>query len=145
MQTTTTTPAVRLRVRDLMTAHVFAVRQNDDLLTVTELMDEHAFRHLPVVDAQSRVQGLVSQRDLLRTALRQPSLPPDVERHMLLSTTAGQIMTPEPRTIGPDEDIRRAAQIMLEHKYGCLPVVDKGRLVGILTEADFVRFLAVGE
>jgi len=136
----------RLRVRDLMTVGVFAVRAHDDLATVSDLMDEHAVRHIPVVDHAGRVVGLVSHRDLLRNALRgQPGLPPEVERNLLFSTTAAQIMTPHPQTADPDQDIRQAAQTMLEHKYGCLPVVQDGYLVGIITEADFVRFLAAGE
>jgi CBS domain-containing membrane protein len=129
-----------------MTEGVFAVRPKDDLATVSDLMDEHGVRHIPVVDGEGKLVGLVSHRDLLRNALRgQPGLPPELEKNLLLATTAGQIMTREPQTAEPEQDIREAAQMMLKHKYGCLPVVRNGRLAGIITEADFVRFLAAGE
>jgi CBS domain-containing membrane protein len=140
------TRLTRLRVRDLMTWGTFAVRAKDDLATVSDLMDEHSVRHIPVVDGEGRLLGLVSHRDLLRSALRgQPGLPPEIAKNLLLATTAGQIMTRDPRTAGPEDDIRQAAQVMLDHKYGCLPVVENGRLVGIITESDFVRFLAAGD
>jgi CBS domain-containing protein len=52
-------------------------------------------------------------------------------------------MTPDPESVRPDTSLVRAARLMLEKKFGCLPVVeDDGRLVGIITEADFVRFAA---
>ncbi len=141
-----TAAPVRLRVRDLMTEGAFAVRPKDSLATVSELMDEHGVRHIPVVDGEGKLVGLVSHRDLLRNALRgQAGLPPELEKNLLLATTASQIMTHEPQTAEPEDDIRQAAQRMLTHKYGCLPVVREGRLVGIITESDFVRFLAAGE
>jgi CBS domain-containing protein len=51
-------------------------------------------------------------------------------------------MSATAETIGPDTDVRRAAEIMLDRRVGCLPVVEDGRLVGILTESDFVRRLS---
>jgi len=85
---------------------------------------------VPVVDEQRTVVGVVSQRDVLQRALFQHS------------GTVNDIMSWHIETIGPDDDISVAARIMLDHKYGCLPVVEHGRLAGILTEADFVRHMA---
>jgi CBS domain-containing membrane protein len=136
----------RLHVRDLMTGGVFAVRRDDDLRTVSDLMDDRRIRHAPVVDDQGGLIGLVTQRDLFRNALRgQSGLPPEVERAALTSLTAGEIMVRKVVTAGPDQDIRDAARVMLDNKFGCLPVVEAGRLVGIVTEADFVRLLAGGD
>ncbi len=134
-----------LRVRDLMTAGVFAVNVNDPLLTVSDLMDDRNIRHAPVVE-DGRLVGLISNRDLLRNTVRgQSGLPPEIERAAQLNVTAGEIMTRDIETAEPDQDIRDAARVMLEGKYGCLPVVEGSRLVGILTESDFVRFLASGD
>lgn len=134
-----------LRVRDLMTEGVFAVGVEDDLATVSDLMDERNIRHAPVVQ-DGRLIGLISHRDLLRYALKgQVGTPPEVERANQLLLTAGEIMTRDVATAAPDEDIRGAARVMIENKYGCLPVVEGSRLVGILTESDFVRFLAAGD
>ncbi|HEV8582479.1 MAG TPA: CBS domain-containing protein [Thermoanaerobaculia bacterium] len=136
---------IRLRVRDLMTEGVYAVNANDHLATVSDLMDAHGIRHAPVVE-EGRLVGLISHRDLLRHALKgQVGVPPDLERGVQLSITAGEVMTRDVVTAAPDQDIREAARLMLEGKFGCLPVVEDTRLVGILTESDFVRFLASGD
>lgn len=136
---------IPLKVRDLMTEGVFAVHANDNLVTVSDLMDERNIRHAPVVE-NGRLVGLISNRDLLRNTVRgQTGLPPEIERSVQLSITAAEIMTRDVETTEPEQDIREAARVMLESKYGCLPVVEGARLVGILTESDFVRFLASGD
>ena len=136
----------RLRVRDLMTQGVFVVNVDDDLETVTNLMDDRNIRHAPVVDGAGNLVGLVTQRDLLRTGLHgQGQLPPEAERQARLHVSVGEIMNPDVVTARPDEDIRDAARIMLDNKFGCLPVVEDRRLVGIVTESDFVRLMAAGD
>jgi CBS domain-containing membrane protein len=134
-----------LRVRDLMTEGVFAVGVNDDLETIRTLMEERSIRHAPVVGEGGILLGLVSQRDLIRNSLRAQALPPSAMAAAMQMTTAGEIMTPNVVTAAPDQDIREAARVMLDNKYGCLPVVEGTRLVGIVTESDFVRFLAAGD
>lgn len=135
-----------MRVRDLMTPGVFAVGVEDDLETVTNLMDDRSIRHAPVVDAAGNLVGLVTQRDVLRTGLSgQGQLPPETERQARLHVNVGEIMIPDVVTARPDQDIRDAARIMLENKFGCLPVVENQRLVGIVTESDFVRLMAAGD
>lgn len=135
----------KLTVRDLMSGNVVAIRPEDDLLTLQDLLQNHNIRHVPVVDGDGRLVGLVTHRDLLRRALiEQSGVPDQVERALLHALKAEEVMTREVMTAEPGLDIRTAAQLMFEHKYGCLPVVDGERLVGILTEADFVRFLAGG-
>ena len=143
---TTATVAPALTARDLMTARVFAVRPTDPLGAVRDLMLEHNVRHVPVVDADGDLVGLISQRDLLRNALvDQAEVPAYVEDALLKRLTAAEVMTAYLDRVSPDTDIREAAQIMFDNKYGCLPVTVGDRLVGILTEADFVRFLARGD
>lgn len=135
-----------MRVRDLMTPGVFAVGVEDDLETVTNLMDDRSIRHAPVVDSAGNLVGLVTQRDLLRTGLGgQGQLPPETERQARLHVIVGEIMIPDVVTARPDQDIRDAARIMLDNKFGCLPVVENQRLVGIVTESDFVRLMAAGD
>ncbi len=128
-----------ISVHNLMTENVFAVRPGDDLLAVSELMAEHHVRHVPVVDAYGKLLGIVSHRDLLRHHL--DAADPDASPGDLSRADAEGLMTAPVETVGRDTDIRVAAQIMYKHKYGCLPVVEDERLVGILTEADFVRFM----
>lgn len=139
--------STRLRVRDLMTPGVFAVGVEDDLETVNNLMDDRNIRHAPVVDGAGNLVGLITQRDLLRTGLGGVGqLPPEAERQARLHVRVSEIMIPDVVTARPDQDIRDAARIMLDNKFGCMPVVDdERRLVGIVTEADFVRLMAAGD
>lgn len=132
-------------VDDAMTRDVQSVRPDESLQVLRDLMYELNVRHIPVVNEEGDLAGLVSHRDLLRHALvEQPDeTVPEVEE-ALERLTAADVMVPEVETITADVDVREAAQIMFEHKYGCLPVVEGNHLVGIITEADFVRLIASG-
>lgn len=132
-----------LLVRDLMTEEVFTLSSKDDLTALYDLMDAEHIRHIPVIDEEKELVGLVTHRDLLRNALSPPAdLPRNMQREILSRSSVDRIMIQDIETIEPDAPIGEAAEIMLENKYGCLPVVEGKRLVGILTEADFVRCLA---
>src|SRR5262249_34058144 len=71
-------------------------------------------------------------------------LPLSMQRDMLKTISVAEIMTTSVETVEPDTPLSDAAQIMMENKYGCLPVLDGMELVGILTESDFVRFVSDG-
>ena len=127
-------------VRDLMTEKVFTLKLKDDLATLYDLMDSRRVRHVPIVDNDGELVGLVSDRDLSRSALGAvEELPLSVERDILRRRRIRDIMATEPDTIEPDATLREAAELLLENKVGCLPVVEGLHLVGIITEADFVR------
>ncbi len=126
-------------VRDLMTEKVFTLKGRDDLTALYDLMDSRRVRHVPIVESDGELVGLVTDRDLSRTALGAvEELPLSVERDILRRRRIRDIMATEPDTIEPDATLKEAAEILLENKVGCLPVVEGLRLVGILTEADFV-------
>jgi len=127
------------QVRDLMTAEVFTLRPQDDLASLYDLMDGKHIRHVPIVDRDRELVGLVTQRDLSRSALGSEEAPLSLQRDMLRCRRVREIMATEVDTVEPDEDLRVAAEILLENKIGCLPVVEGAHLVGILTESDFVR------
>ena len=128
-------------VRDLMTERVYTLGPHDDLEELYELMDDHRIRHVPVVDRDGDLIGLVSQRDLARGALGpQDALPLNVQQELMRRRKVREIMSTEVETVDPDADLNVAAQMMLDNKLGCLPVVEGEHLVGILTEADFVRW-----
>ncbi len=132
-----------MRVRDLMTPTVYSLTPKDDLYAAQNLMDEHNVRHLPVVDAEMELVGLVTTRDLLRAASpRDDDLPIEMRQARMHGESVAEWMTEEVATVQPDDDLAEAAEVLLENKFGCLPVVEGSRLTGILTEADFVRFFA---
>ena len=134
----------RRRVGDLMTREVRTLRRNDKLDVADDLMRMERIRHLPVLDDEgTEVVGVLTQRDLFRGALaRALGYGEHAQRKLLGQLVVKEVMTNDPVTISPDASVAEAAGLMLERKIGCLPVVDRGRLAGILTEADFVRALA---
>lgn len=132
-----------LRVRDLMTSRLFVVRPADPITTLQDLMGDKNIRHVPVVDDDGALVGLVSERDLVRRSVdADGDLPLSVRQDLLTAAKVQDIMTWQVDTIDADDNAATAAAMILDNKYGCLPVVEQGALVGILTESDFVRHVA---
>lgn len=131
-----------MRVSDLMTLKPITVAPDTPMLEARQRMVEERIRHLVVVE-HARVVGIVTDRDI-RLNLPSPATSLSVwEINFLLARlTVGGVMTSSVIVIEPDRPIAEAARIMIDHKIGALPVVDEGRLVGIVTESDFVRALA---
>jgi CBS domain-containing membrane protein len=128
------------RVRDLMTVEVATVGRNDSLSIADRIMTLGRVRHMPVVDEHGKLCGMVSQRDLMFNALaRALGYGSFAKEKTLDSLRVESVMTTDVHTIGPDAPLAKAATIMLDKKIGCLPVLDGDQLVGILTEADFVK------
>jgi len=128
-------------VADLMTGDVITLHIDDNLEEAEIVFSSAAIRHLPVVDDDKRLAGLVTHRDLLGAALSSIlKLPPEDEAAYKRRILAHAVMTADVITVGPATTLRDAASLVLDHKLGCLPVVDDERhVVGILTESDFVR------
>ena len=123
-----------IAVADFMTRELVTVQEGDDLALAESILHLGGIRHLPVV-REGKLVGLVTQRDLLRSGA---SGGPAARAIM-----ARDIMTRDVATVGPETSLVHAAHLMLRHKYGCLPVcAPDGRLLGIITESDFVRFAA---
>ena len=130
-----------LRVRDLMTNTVYSLMPRDDLFAAQSLMDEHNVRHVPVVDEEQDLVGLITMRDLLRAANPgDAELPLEMVEAHKHAVHVAELMTEEVATVSPDDDLQDTARLMLDNKFGCVPVVQGSRLAGILTEADFVRY-----
>jgi CBS domain-containing protein len=132
-----------LRVRDLMTTGIYAVGPEAPVTMLQGLMIDKRIRHLPVVDSDGTLVGLVSERDVLRCAIPlEEGVPLSAHVDLLTGMRAADVMTRDVETVEADDDLAVAARIMLDNKYGCVPVFEEGVLTGILTEADFVRLLA---
>jgi CBS domain-containing membrane protein len=133
-----------LRVRDFMTQNLVTVQPGDTIAKAHELMLDNRIRHLIVVDGDGDLVGVLTHRDLLRSALiERTGLPLSLQRDVLRRVRVEEVMTTEVESAEADQWLQEAAVVMFENKYGCLPVVEGSRAVGILTEADFVRFFAV--
>jgi CBS domain-containing protein len=130
-------------VRDLMSTEVVTLDRDETLDIADRIMSLGRIRHMPVLDGDGRLCGVVSQRDLFRGALATAlGLPPATQARLLGAILVREVMAADPVTTAPDTPLTQAAEVMLHRKIGCLPVVDGDRLVGILTEADFVAYLA---
>ena len=130
------------KVRDAMTTDVATVNMNDPLAVADDVMRLGRVRHMPVVDDDGELVGLVTQRDLFFGGLlRALGYGAFAKQKALENYLVKDAMTSQLITTSPDSDLSAAAQIMLEKKIGCLPVLEAGKLVGILTETDFVKLV----
>jgi acetoin utilization protein AcuB len=125
-----------LTVGKWMSKHVFSIRPHDELMDAVEIMTANRVRHVPVIDGD-RLVGIISDRDV-RNALPKRRNVPDRSCDLSLSKPAAQAMTKHPMTIPVAFSIHEAAEIMCREKIGALPVVDDGRIVGIITTEDLL-------
>ncbi len=121
-------------VRDVMTADLITVRPQGDPRAALGLCKSGHFRRLPVVDGEGRVVGIVTRGMLERFLATAP--PPSIQarQHRISQVMASPVIT-----VPPDDPMEEAARLMVAHKVGSLPVVDQGRLVGIITETDIFK------
>jgi CBS domain-containing protein len=123
-----------------MTREVATLGRNETLRTADDVMRLGRIRHLPVVDDDGSLAGIVSQRDLFHGGLLKAlGYGTHARGRALDALVVKEAMTSEVLTTTPDTELREAAKIMLEKKIGCLVVVEGQKIVGILTEADFVK------
>jgi CBS domain-containing protein len=121
-----------MKARDLMTPNPAQVTASDSLQRVAQLMDEHDCGCIPVVSGADlrAVIGVVTDRDIAIRGVAQGRIP---------STPVGEVMTPEPDTCLPDDDIDRVEQLMSDRQVRRVVVVDGGECVGIISQADLAR------
>ncbi|MGE3167020.1 MAG: CBS domain-containing protein [Planctomycetota bacterium] len=131
-----------MRVEEVMSRDPIVLAPDETLDVAEMLMNFAHIRHLPVTE-NGIVVGLVTHRDLLRACVQrmgancEPSARTAAESKELVQVA--EIMRVDVRTIDAKSDVREAIDIMIDHKYGCLPVTEKRHLVGIITEADFLK------
>jgi CBS domain-containing protein len=148
-------------VRQAMTPDPATVSPDATVEEIVRLMREHELPGLPVVDADGRVVGIVTESDLVIADddgdLHIPHyvelfggmvfLPESVKRfeerfHKAAAATAREMMTPDPVTVEADDPVRKAARIIADSGHNRLPVVEGGRLVGVITRVDVLGALA---
>jgi acetoin utilization protein AcuB len=122
-----------------MTGSPITVPPDTPVLDARQVMNNHRIRHL-LVEKSGELLGIVTDRDIrLNMPSQATSLSVWEVNYLLTKLPVSEVMTRSVITIGPDRDARDAAEIMLGHKIGALPVVDHGKLVGIETETDVLR------
>ena len=130
-----------IRAREWMTRNPITVTSKTTLPDAHKLMTEKKIRRLPVVD-NGKLVGIITRGDVRGAEPSGATTLSIYELHYPLSKlTVGEIMTKHPMTVFPETPVYEAAQLMLQHKVAGLPVVDDGRVVGILTESDIFRMV----
>lgn len=128
-------------VKDFMTSEVTALQDTDTLLDAAMVFVRSSFRHIPVL-RDNRLVGIITERDVKQFA---PSLlsgtSADEYNQVMETTPISRVMTREPMTLRPDQPMFEAATLLHSKRFGCLPVVDKDELVGIITTTDLVGLL----
>jgi CBS domain-containing protein len=125
-----------LKVSEFMTTDLFTVQKDDIIDLVIDMMDWRKIRYTPVEDKEGKLVGLITLRIVLRHMLKHRNQDPGLEPEI---TTVKDIMNKNPLTIDPNATINEAMQIMRKNMIGCLPVVQNGELIGIITEMDFLK------
>jgi len=125
-----------LRVEQYMTADLYTVGEDESLDLVASVMAWKRIRHVPVEDHEHNLVGLVSYRSLLEVFAKQGT------RGVTRPTAVAEIMKRDPITVSPEQSIMDAMTLMRDKQIAALPVVKDGRLMGIITERDFMNMAA---
>jgi acetoin utilization protein AcuB len=122
-----------------MTQKVVTISPQAKIIDAFELMQEHNIRHLPVVEDET-LKGLVTDRDIRLALIPSPvSTPEDRVYHLGALTRIDEIMATDLITVTPTTTVEEASKLIVKYKIGAVPVVEQGKLVGILTETDLIH------
>ena len=146
-----------IKVKDIMSREVFTVTPETEIAQAAKLLLSKRINGVPVVDKTGRLVGILCQSDLIaqQKSIPIPSLFTlldgyipltllnrlDKEVEKIAATTVDHAMTPNPTTVDPETDIEKVAVLMVEKNFHTLPVVDRGKLVGIVGKEDVLRTL----
>ena len=128
-----------MKIRDIMTENPITVDHESSILEAMGIMKDNNIRRLPVVD-KDRLVGIVTEMTILE-ASPSPATPLSIHQVRYLIEKVKNIMVKNPITIPPDTNFKDVLRLWQEKRIGAFPVVDKGKLVGITTESDLVRFV----
>lgn len=126
-----------LTVEDIMSREPYTLGPDNTLADARQMMTEHHIRHVPVVSGDATLVGVVSQRDVLaaeNSTVLNAAGEHSTDKYVAVST----IMTTPVKTVDEHASLRASAMHLQKNKLGCLPVLAGGKLVGIITDSDFV-------
>jgi CBS-domain-containing membrane protein len=146
-----------LKAKDIMTREVVSVSPETEISQAAKILLDKHVNGLPVSDHKGRLVGIICQSDLVAQQKRMPlpsvfnlldgliplSSPKQYEREIgkISATTVGQAMTPDPVTVGPETSLEEIATLMVEKGFHTIPVLDGGKLVGVIGKEDVLRTL----
>jgi len=127
-------------LREIMTSEVQTLRSDQKLIDAIQFLHEHQVRHIPVLDGDGVLAGILTDRDIKRAT---PSaLAPgqrDVWTKVVQETDLSKVMSRDPVTATGDTSLVEALERFVEDRIGCLPIVEGGQLLGIVTASDLFR------
>jgi len=131
-------------ILDIMTSDPITINQDQNLSEVIKKMNEYKFNHLPVVDNQSRLMGIISESDLYKKALQlsKETTGESYSNKILYVTKASDVMTPNPVVVSSDHSLDFAIELLLQGQFHALPVVKDERILGIITSKDMLEYIA---
>lgn len=132
-----------MKVADLMQTDLKTVTPGTSVAEAVQVIADHHVSALPVVERRGQIVGVLSTSDILNAAAETAS--PEEREELFEHTLVREIMTPRPRTIGVDADVKEAAQQMLYLEIHRLFVEDDGTLVGVISQSDVVRGVALAK
>jgi CBS domain-containing protein len=135
----------QVKLKDIMTCPVKSLNRKEPFSNVVKFFNDYNIRHLPIVNDQGQIVGLITQRDLFK--IQSPKKLLDgkwyYDHEDLNNLILAQVMTASPFTMKVDDNIGDMIVKMIETKYGCVPIVDaEGILKGIITQYDILGFAA---
>jgi acetoin utilization protein AcuB len=129
-------------VRERMSTNPITITADTPITEALRVMRQNDVRRLPVLDQEGTMVGIVSEKDLLYASPSPATSLSVYEMHYMLSQfLVSELMTTDVITITPDTPVEEAARIMADHKIGGLPVMEGGKVVGIITETDVFTVL----
>jgi len=131
----------RVPITEIMSKNPVTVDPAQSLYEVEELLNRHNIRHIPVIDGE-RLIGVISRSDLLRISVTDLNEEEDgVESVVYNMYTIPQVMTKMPVFIDKNYSIKEAAEMLAKQSFHSLPVVEEGKLIGIVTSTDLIKYL----
>ena len=132
-------------VKDRMTSNPVTIRTDTNLKEALDLVRSSPFRHLPVLDENGDLVGIVTEKSLVYASPTSSTTLSVFEVDYILSRTkVGQVIQGDVITVGPGLPIEEAARVMIDHRIGCLPVVEDRKLIGIISDTDIFRVFVEG-
>lgn len=125
-----------IKVEEMMTRNPHTLSRTHTIADARNMMDALDIRHIPIIDNNQQLQGVISQRDILAaqvSTLQQHRVNPSED-----ATQLYEIMHTNVMTVAPQAGLKESALYMHKHRIGCLLVVNKGQLEGIITDTDFI-------
>lgn len=127
-------------VEDMMTSKVYVLNETDNLDVARLLMDSIHIRHIPVTNENDEFVGLLTHRDLLKLSVSSlAEVDEEDQQEIHKSICLKDVMNTDVQTTHPGARLKYSIKQIINNKYGCLPVLEGQKLVGIITEADFVK------